>query len=36
MTVVKRILCYLRYTMQFGLCLWSDPSTVLAAFSDAD
>jgi histone deacetylase 1/2 len=21
---------------QFGLCFWSDPSTVLAAFSDAD
>jgi hypothetical protein len=36
MTVIKRILRYLRYTAQFGRCLWSDPSTVLATFSDVD
>jgi histone deacetylase 1/2 len=36
MTVVKRILRYLRLTAQFGIRLWSDPSTVLAAFSNAD
>jgi hypothetical protein len=36
MTAVKRILRYLRHTIQFGLHLRSDPSTVLAAFSYAD
>jgi hypothetical protein len=36
MTTVKRILRYLRHTVQVGLRLRSDPSTVLAAFSDAD
>jgi histone deacetylase 1/2 len=35
MTAVKRILCYLRHTTQFGLHFRSSPSTVLAAFSDA-
>jgi histone deacetylase 1/2 len=35
-TVVKRILRYLCHTAQFGIRLWSDLSTVLAAFSDAD
>jgi histone deacetylase 1/2 len=36
MTDVKRILRYLRHTAQFGLHFRSNPSTVLAAFSDAD
>jgi hypothetical protein len=36
MTVVKRILRYLRHTAKFGLHFRSSPSTVLAAFSDAD
>jgi histone deacetylase 1/2 len=36
MTAVKRILRYLRHTAQFGLHFRSHPSTVLAAFSDAD
>jgi histone deacetylase 1/2 len=36
MTIVKCILCYLHHTTQFGLHFWSNPSTVLAIFSDAD
>jgi histone deacetylase 1/2 len=36
MNDVKRILCYLRHTAKFGLHFRSDPSIVLAAFSDAD
>jgi histone deacetylase 1/2 len=36
MTVVKRILRYLRHTVKFGLHFRSDQSTALAAFSDAD
>jgi hypothetical protein len=36
MTAVKHILRYLRHTAMFGLHLWLDPSTVLAAFSDAN
>jgi hypothetical protein len=34
MTDVKRILRYLHHIVQLGLRLWSDPSTVLVAFSD--
>jgi hypothetical protein len=34
MTDVKRILRYLHHIMQFGVRLWSDPSTVLVAFFD--
>jgi hypothetical protein len=36
MIVVKHILRYLRCTAMFGLHFLSAPSTVLAAFSDAD
>jgi histone deacetylase 1/2 len=36
MTVVKRFLRYLCHTAKFGLHFRSDPSTVLAAFSDAN
>jgi hypothetical protein len=36
MTDVKCILCYFRHTTTFGLRLWPDPSTILAAFSDVD
>jgi histone deacetylase 1/2 len=36
MTAVKRILRYLCHIVKFGLHFRSDPSTVLAAFSDAD
>jgi histone deacetylase 1/2 len=36
MTAVKRILRYLCHTVKFGLHFWSDQSTALAAFSDAD
>jgi histone deacetylase 1/2 len=36
MADVKRILRYLRHTVKFGLHFWSNPSTVLAAFSNVD
>jgi hypothetical protein len=36
MTAIKRILRYLRHTVKFGLHFRSEPSTVLAAFCDAD
>jgi hypothetical protein len=35
-TAIKRILRYLRHTVKFGLHFRSEPSTVLAAFPDAD
>jgi histone deacetylase 1/2 len=36
MSAVKRILRYVRYTIDSGLQLWSTPSTLLSAFLDAD
>ncbi|KAK1613214.1 hypothetical protein QYE76_036887 [Lolium multiflorum] len=35
-SAVKRILRYVRYTVDSGLQLWSSSSTLLSAFSDAD
>ena len=35
-SAVKRILRYVRHTVDTGLQLWSTPSTLLSAFSDAD
>jgi histone deacetylase 1/2 len=36
MSAVKRILCFVRYTLDSGLQLSSTASTLLSAFSDAD
>jgi histone deacetylase 1/2 len=35
-SAVKRILRYVRYTIDCGLQFWASPSTLLSAFSDAD